>query len=57
MTTAVFTEGPSALTRAIDELSSYLERQRLTARELVGEAADAVMSYAERGPTEEGGAG
>jgi dihydroorotate dehydrogenase (NAD+) catalytic subunit len=57
MTTAVFTEGPSALTHAIDELSSYLEQQRLSARELVGEAADAVMSYAERDPTEEEGAG
>jgi dihydroorotate dehydrogenase (NAD+) catalytic subunit len=57
MTTAIFTEGPSALTRAIEEISAYLARQGLSAREIVGEATDAALRYAEVHATEEDGAG
>jgi dihydroorotate dehydrogenase (NAD+) catalytic subunit len=52
MTTSVIIDGPTALTRAIEELSAYLQRQGATAAEIVGEATDAVMSYAEVGRTE-----
>ena len=47
LTSAVMTDGPGALTRAIDQLSAYLDEQGLAARELVGEAADHVQSYEE----------
>jgi dihydroorotate dehydrogenase (NAD+) catalytic subunit len=47
LTTAVLTEGPESLTRAIDQLSRYLDAHGLSARELVGEAADHVMTYEE----------
>ncbi len=46
---AIWIEGFGALTRALDELRAYLERQGASARDLVGEAADAVMSYEEAG--------
>jgi dihydroorotate dehydrogenase (NAD+) catalytic subunit len=45
--TAVIVEGPAAITRMLAELSAYLERQGVDAREIVGEAADATISYAE----------
>lgn len=47
LTTAVMTDGARALTRAIAELSAYLDDQGVSARELVGEAADAVQTYEE----------
>jgi dihydroorotate dehydrogenase (NAD+) catalytic subunit len=47
MTSLVYIEGPTALTRTIDELSSYLGAQGVTAREIVGEAVDAAQTYAE----------
>jgi dihydroorotate dehydrogenase (NAD+) catalytic subunit len=47
LTTAVITDGPGALTRAIDGLSAYLDDQGVSARDLVGEAADAVRTYEE----------
>jgi dihydroorotate dehydrogenase (NAD+) catalytic subunit len=57
MTTSVIIDGPTALTRAIEELSAYLERQGATAAEIVGEATDAVVSYAEIARTKGEGAG
>ena len=45
--TAVIVEGPSAITRMLVELSAYLERQGVDAREIIGEAADATISFAE----------
>jgi dihydroorotate dehydrogenase len=47
LTTAVMTDGFGALTRSLDELSRYLDAQGVTATELIGEAADAVMTYEE----------
>jgi ABC-type transporter Mla subunit MlaD len=41
------TDGPAALRRATDELAAYLDAQGATARELIGEAADAVQTYEE----------
>jgi dihydroorotate dehydrogenase (NAD+) catalytic subunit len=45
MTTAVLTDGPVALTRAIEELRRYLDEQGVDAAELVGEAARHALSY------------
>ncbi len=47
LTSAVMTDGPAALTRALGELSAYLDEQGASAPELVGEAADAVQTYEE----------
>jgi len=47
LTSAVVVDGPSVLRRAIDQLSGYLDEQDLAARDLVGEAADAVLKYEE----------
>ncbi|HEV7132747.1 MAG TPA: hypothetical protein VGN27_03320 [Gaiellaceae bacterium] len=47
LTTAVMTDGPLVLARAVDELSAYLDEQGVAAREIVGEAADAVLTYEE----------
>jgi dihydroorotate dehydrogenase len=47
LASVVMTDGPSALTRAIEQLSQYLDRQRADARELIGEATDAVLTYEE----------
>ena len=47
--TAVWAEGAAAVERAIGELAHYLERQERTAKDLVGEATDAVMTYEEAG--------
>ena len=49
LTTIVLTDGPSALTRALEQLAAYLDEQGLAARELVGEAADHVETYEEAG--------
>jgi len=45
MTTAVMTEGPDALTGAIEELTEYLREQDADAAGIIGEAADNVMTY------------
>lgn len=45
--TAVLTEGPSAITRILGELETYLKDQATDARAIIGEAADAVLSYEE----------
>lgn len=47
LTSVVMTDGPSALGHAIVELERYLEEQGASAAELVGEAADAVLTYEE----------
>jgi dihydroorotate dehydrogenase (NAD+) catalytic subunit len=47
LATAVITDGPAALVRAIEQLSAYLEEHGLAARDLIGEAADHVMTYEE----------
>jgi len=47
LTSAVVVDGPTVLRRAIDQLSGYLDEQGLAAREVVGEAADAVLTYEE----------
>ena len=47
MTSAVITDGPAALSRAIDELERYLQEQRATAEDIIGEAADHAMRYSD----------
>jgi dihydroorotate dehydrogenase (NAD+) catalytic subunit len=47
LTSAVLTDGPDALARAIAQLERYLDEHGLAARELVGEAADALLTYEE----------
>jgi dihydroorotate dehydrogenase (NAD+) catalytic subunit len=48
VSSAVLTGGFPVITRMNDEFSSYLARQRLAARDLVGRAADQLGSYAEQ---------
>jgi dihydroorotate dehydrogenase (NAD+) catalytic subunit len=48
MTSAVITDGPAALTSAIDELTAYLDEQGTSASAIIGEAADNVRTYAQR---------
>jgi dihydropyrimidine dehydrogenase (NAD+) subunit PreA/dihydroorotate dehydrogenase (NAD+) catalytic subunit len=47
LATSVLLEGFAALDRVLDELGAYLEEQGAAARDLVGEAADAAMTYEE----------
>jgi len=47
LATAVLTDGPGALTRAIEELAGYCEQQGASVRELIGEAARHVQTYEE----------
>jgi dihydroorotate dehydrogenase len=47
MTTAVITDGPAAVSRAVEGLREYLGEQGATARDLIGEAADRVRTYRE----------
>jgi dihydroorotate dehydrogenase len=47
LTTILLTDGPEALTRALEQLTAYLDEQGVAARELVGEAADNVQTYEE----------
>jgi len=47
LTSAVLTDGPAALTRAIEQLDAYLDEHGATAAELIGAAADAVQTYEE----------
>jgi dihydroorotate dehydrogenase len=49
LTSLVITDGAAALRDVTDELSRYLDRQGVSARQLVGESADAVQSYQEVG--------
>jgi dihydroorotate dehydrogenase len=45
MTTSVITDGPDALSRAVEELTDYLNEQGKDAAGIIGEAADNVMTY------------
>ena len=45
--TSVIVEGFSALGRFVAELERYLDEAGVDANEIVGEAADAVLSYEE----------
>src|SRR4051812_13622607 len=45
--TSVITEGFGAITRITFELTAYLKRQGVNARDVVGEAADSSISYKE----------
>jgi dihydroorotate dehydrogenase (NAD+) catalytic subunit len=47
VTTSVITEGFGAIERIAGELSEYLERHGVSARDVVGEAADSSISYEE----------
>jgi dihydroorotate dehydrogenase (NAD+) catalytic subunit len=47
MTSAVITDGPKALRRALVELEGYLSEHGLRARDIIGNAADSVLSYQE----------
>jgi dihydroorotate dehydrogenase len=47
LASAVITDGPAALARAVAELEAYLSEQGADARELIGEAADRVKTYEE----------
>jgi dihydroorotate dehydrogenase (NAD+) catalytic subunit len=47
LASAVLTDGSDVLARAIEQLSDYLDEQGLTARDLIGEAADNVHTYEE----------
>jgi dihydropyrimidine dehydrogenase (NAD+) subunit PreA/dihydroorotate dehydrogenase (NAD+) catalytic subunit len=45
--TSVIAEGFGAIARMVEELTAYLERQGVGARDVVGEAADRSISYEE----------
>jgi dihydroorotate dehydrogenase (NAD+) catalytic subunit len=47
LTSAVITDGPASLARAVAELETYLADQGADAQELIGEAADRVKTYEE----------
>ncbi len=47
LTSVVMTDGPGALGRALAELAGYLEARGADARDLIGEAADAGLTYEE----------
>jgi dihydroorotate dehydrogenase (NAD+) catalytic subunit len=47
LATAVMTDGPAALARAIEVLAGYCEQQGAAVRELIGEAARHVQTYEE----------
>jgi dihydroorotate dehydrogenase len=47
LASAVLTDGPAALARAIDELTGYCEDQGVGVRDLIGEAARHVQTYEE----------
>ena len=47
MGTAVWVDGPASLGAAVAGLAAYLDEQGVDAREVVGEAADEVMTYEE----------
>ncbi|MBW3593307.1 MAG: dihydroorotate dehydrogenase [Actinobacteria bacterium] len=45
----VWRDGFDSLTRVLDELAAYLEREGVSAADIVGEAVDTVMTYEEAG--------
>lgn len=47
LATSVFTEGPAALARVVDELDRYCDAHGCAARDLVGVSADRMRTYAE----------
>lgn len=47
MTSAVITEGPAVIARAIEQLSGYCDEQGVSARALIGEATGHVQTYEE----------
>ena len=47
LASAVVTDGPSSLARAVDELAAYCTQQGASVRELIGEAARHVQTYEE----------
>jgi dihydroorotate dehydrogenase len=47
LATAVLTDGPAALSRAVEVLTGYCEQQGMSVRELIGEAARHVQTYEE----------
>ena len=47
LATAVLTDGPPAITRAIEVLAGYCEQQAVAVRDLIGEAARHVQTYEE----------
>jgi hypothetical protein len=47
LASAVLTEGPPALARAVAELTGYCEQQGAAVRDLIGEAARHVQTYEE----------
>jgi dihydroorotate dehydrogenase (NAD+) catalytic subunit len=47
LASAVLTDGPAALVRAVDELTGYCEQQGATVRDLIGEAVRHVQTYEE----------
>ena len=49
LTTVVVTDGPGALRRTVHELERHLSEQGVGARDIIGEAADAVLTYQEVG--------
>lgn len=46
MTSAVVTDGASVLTHAVEQLVSYLDEHRVSARDIIGEAADHATTIA-----------
>jgi dihydroorotate dehydrogenase len=52
LTTAVYTGGFVVLEQALADLADYLRERRISASDLVGVAADAVLTYAEASRTE-----
>jgi dihydroorotate dehydrogenase (NAD+) catalytic subunit len=47
LASAVLTDGPAALARALDELAGYCEQQGASVRDLIGEAARHIQTYEE----------
>ena len=47
LATAVLTDGPTTLSRAVEDLSEYCERQGAAVRDLIGEATRHVQTYEE----------
>mgnify|MGYP000035207529 FL=1 len=48
MTSAIFTDGYSAIDKSLGQLEKYLEEKNITAADLIGLAADRVKTYAEQ---------
>ena len=47
LASALLTDGPAALSRAVEELTGYCEQQGTSVRDLIGEAARHVQTYEE----------